>query len=89
MHLQSLNQACNTSYVFCACAAFIFMSAAKKDFLGKQRGSYKQSACALGSMALVPADCHQICLKLMDVLDGFLAEPLHGIGVKKDAVIAA
>ena len=40
-------------------------------------------------MALVPADRHQIRLKLMNVLDGFLAEPLHGIGVKKDAVIAA
>ena len=40
-------------------------------------------------MALVPADRHQICLKLMNVLDRFLAEPLHGIGVKKDAVIAA
>ena len=35
MHLQSLDQAGNASHVFRACAAFIFMSATKEDFLGK------------------------------------------------------
>ncbi len=79
----------NTGQIFGAGPAFVFMSAAEQYRVRMQWRPDKQSACAFRAVDFVRAQRHQIGVKLVNILKGFLAKPLNGVGVKDDSAFAA
>src|SRR6266446_5703289 len=87
--LKGVDKAHDRSQVFRARAAFVFVSATPQQRLRQQRGSLKQRSRAFRPVNLMRADRDEVRVELMHVVKRFLSEPLHGIGMKVNALFPA
>src|SRR5215510_15000668 len=76
---QCLSETNNRDKVFSTCPMFIFMAATEKNRVGKQGRLDEKHTSAFWPVEFVAADRNEGGIKLVDVLERLLAEPLHGV----------